>query len=270
MKKLILLGIVLLGTLNVFAGEIRDVCSTCISDLDFEIKVQLLTFNKMGNNNVLIGNVNNAKLKYFYVSRYEIAGEGWPETTITQIPVPSQIQAEFDQAVDAKNQIAARTIHEIDSKIVESAWDLVGQPFLQRDLISSFNEDGGITQYTSLYVGHMLGVFGKTQAFNDDLIFTFPDGSWALFNVSDIVNGALTFEFVEGEDLDGNKIEKDDESFKSQTYRFSITGNYGLDKFLEAGTRVGITLVSNTSGTSYNGTIACDAALLCSVTINES
>lgn len=249
------------------AAEIRDACSTCSTNLNFELKAQMLTFNKYGTNTVLLGNINNGIIKYYSVYRQQGTNGEYGFTEITEISVPPYEQSQFDLAVAAANNVRARRSLELTDDVAGSAWELVGQPFMEQTVINTYRNDGSTVEYLLAYSGHMLGLFGKVFDLNFNVKIEFPDGSWATFLFTGFINGEIQLRFVESRDLDGNIIKLGADTFSTQNYKFTEQGSSGIGNFMSAAVRTGVTLVSTSTGQNFRGSIDCQISLLCSVTI---
>ena len=251
--------IVVLITISIFSSNVVSEtlyteCDYCASDYEFNSVAKFVgrTSSSLYNNDVYVMNFSTGEIKLFGVIG-ERAEPGLPAySNVTEKTLSNSIQNNFRIASNERNSLQDFFYHnEVPSSLASSAYDLVAQNYLQREVGLYYEQNQSVRQMVGNYTQALLAVLGKVVDANFGVVLSFSDGSTAYFKIAGIFEGGgLVFELESAVDADNNPIALSANGYNSGNYNFTSQGEAGISNFMQALQRLGIPVYRVTSGSS--------------------
>ncbi|WP_152032938.1 hypothetical protein [Gallaecimonas mangrovi] len=201
---------------------------------------------------------------------------GSPLEIFTSLESMTSAQTEsFEKASDTYNTMSSLLSSvEIPSSVANSGYELVGAQYKVNKvgdyIFSNSTNAQRIETSAANLTNYLLSVVGSGSLpdnFGLEATAVFPDGSTVTLAVVSLSATSIEFKFVRGRDADDNTISATASDYLSGSYSFASSGSTGVQEYIDAAARLGITITDD--GTSTGTTMTCTTDNICTVTTQK-
>lgn len=265
MKKILTLLILLTSTFTFNASAaIFTKCDNCTSDYQLENIATYIAESEGGSNNVVfVANSKSNTLKKYRIINIRSFESGVPNSTeVVDIELSSSEKAIATELNKTSNEIIDFFNHDnnVPVGVADTIYDLVADTAVSSDVANHYINNQSIRQKVGNYTSLVLSVAGKVVNVNFVIELDFSDNSIGVFKLDGIdKNGNITLKLISGTDADNNNVNLTKKSFvdssgMTSNYRFTNQGAEGINNFLAAAARLGIS--TSSGGGSFGGSLS--------------
>ncbi len=269
----LILGLLLLASMNASATEVVKVCNYCNSYDSFAYAA-VDSADKAGLSGIVkVINPTTGEIMNFSM-RLESREPGVINNFVAVDEGISAVDEELAQQVRQNLESLHAWFNankDVPSSVLTSAYQLVGVSSNLTKLQTFYNDTRTIGQYYSSYLGALASIGGKVVGVNVVIELKFSDLPMVTLKISGInANGELQFQILSITDSDGNNIPLNQTEFaekSNEAYKFS--NEHKLQQFLETAWRMGIKTVNLAYGSyGVRGTVTitdCRKNSICTI-----
>ncbi|QDP02668.1 hypothetical protein [Thalassotalea sp. PS06] len=264
--KILSFGSLVVGaffSLSVQAQTIFTQCNTCNYDYEFQAVAEYeADIDGAPTVEVLISNFEDSVLKKYRVVTIKSFEPGVPDIRNVYLLTPTSEEYEkYDNIIVARVAFTSSLENfEVDEKVLTSAYHMVGSSSNRNKVSEHITDSANYAQRMEVFGASLGQIADKISSVPIVIKVTFDDGSAAYFQAIPSLGAALPLKLIKAVDKDKNDIPLTEEEFSTPGSRnWTEQGNEGLQNWIDAGARLGITI-------SIDGSVADAIETTCTVT----